>query len=124
MKKIIIDTNIWVALAERKLELFEELKRVCDFPFQVVVLEGTLRELKKIQEEQRSRFKRAAKLALDIIKAKKMEIFPHSVGDVDELLVDYSHGGFLVLTQDIALKKRLQKPYLTIRQNKYLMLVK
>jgi len=124
MKKIIADTNIWMAVGELKIDIFTELERCCDFPFRLVVLEGTLRELEKIQEEQRSRFKRAAKLALDIIKAKKIEVFPHSVGDVDDLLVDYSHGGFLVLTQDILLKKRLKRPYLTIKQSKLIIMIK
>lgn len=124
MKKILIDTNVWMAMAERKIEVFTELQRICDFPFKVAVLEGTLRELTKIHDEQRGKFKRLAKLAADLIRVKKVEVFPHSVGDVDELLVDYSHGGFLVLTQDIALKKRLKRPYLTIKQGKFIIMVR
>ncbi|MFA6460713.1 MAG: hypothetical protein WCV90_00470 [Candidatus Woesearchaeota archaeon] len=123
MKKIIVDTNVWMNIGEMKIDLFSELQRVCDFPVQVAVLEGTLRELNKIQEEQRGKFKRLAKLATDLIRVKKVEIFPHSVGDVDELLVDYSHGGFLVLTQDIALKKRLKRPYLTIKQGRLIIMI-
>ncbi|MEK6938511.1 MAG: PIN domain-containing protein [Nanoarchaeota archaeon] len=124
VKTVLIDTNAWMAIGELKIDLFSELEKCCDFPVQIATLEGTLRELQKIQEEQRGKFKRFAKLALDLIKAKKVEVFPHSTGNVDELLVDYSHGGFLVLTSDAALKKKLQRPYLTIRQGKMIVMIR
>ena len=87
-------------------------------------MEGTIGELKNIQEEQRGKYKRLAKLALDIIKAKKVKVFPHSAGEVDDLLMDYSLAGYLVLTQDLALKRRLARPYLTIRQKKRIIMMR
>jgi rRNA-processing protein FCF1 len=45
-------------------------------------------------------------------------------GFVDDLLVEHSVKGDFILTQDIALKRRLQKPYLTIRQKKKVILVR
>lgn len=122
MKRIILDTNALMAIEEFKLKLFDELEKICDFNYEVCVLEGTIKELKKIQEEQRQKYKRAAKLALGIIKVLKIKQLP-SQGHVDDVLVEHSKNGDLVLTQDIGLKRRLSKPYLTIRQKKKIFLV-
>ena len=122
MKKVILDTNALMAIEEFKLKLFDELEAVCDFNYEVYVLEGTIKELKKIQEEQRMKYRRAAKLALGIIKVLKIKQLP-SQGHVDDSLVEHSKNGDFVLTQDIGLKRRLTRPYLTIRQKKKIFLV-
>ena len=119
MKQIIIDTNAWMAITEFKLDLFTALERDCDFSYKVVVLQGIIDELEKIISEQRSKFRQAALLAIGIIKAKNiMVIEKQKIGEVDDLLVQHSKKGDLVLTQDAELKKRLKRPYLTIRQKK------
>ena len=123
MKKIIIDTNALMAIAEWKINLLEEIHNVSDFPYQVCVLSGTIVELKKIMEEQRGKFKRGAKLALSLIKALGVKVIVSS-GYVDDELVRESEKGAIVLTQDVALKKRLVNPYMTIRQKKMVILVK
>ena len=123
MKKIILDTNALMAIAEFKIDIFSELERICDFTYDLYILEGTIKELKKIMEEQRQKFKRAAKLALAIVKAKGIKKIASS-NYVDDELVELSKKGNLVLTQDIELKKRLTKPYLTIRQKKRVVLMK
>jgi rRNA-processing protein FCF1 len=123
MRKIILDTNALMAIAEFKIDLFSELERICDFTYDLYILEGTIKELRKIMEEQRQKFKRAAKLALAIVKAKGIKKIASS-NYVDDELVELSKKGNLVLTQDIELKKRLTKPYFTIRQKKRVVLVK
>ncbi len=122
MKKIILDTNALMAIAEFKIDLFSELESTGDFPFQIAVLQGTIDELHRIQQEQRGKYKRAVQLVLSILKAKNILILPDQ-GDVDEILAGYSKKGILVLTQDLGLKKRLTKPYLTIRQKKKVVMV-
>jgi rRNA-processing protein FCF1 len=123
MKKIILDTNALMAIDEFKIDLFSEINNFCDFKYKLYVLQGSIDELNKIISDQRGKYQRAAKLALGLIKAKKVEVLSSS-GDVDDLLVNYSKKEDLVLTQDIELKKRLQKPYLIIRQKKYVRMVK
>jgi len=122
MKQVIIDTNAWMAITEFRLDIFAALERDCDFPYKVAVLQGTIDELRKIISEQRAKFRQAALVALGIIEAKNIKIIPE-VGDVDELLVEHSTKGDLILTQDAALKKRLKKPFLTIRQKKKIIVV-
>ncbi len=104
------------------IDVFASLKEACNFSYQIFVLEGTIKELEKIMGEQRRKYKDSAKLSLKLLEVKKIKTLP-SEGDVDDALVDYSKKGYLVLTQDVELKKRLEKPYLTIRQKKRIILV-
>ncbi len=125
MKKIIIDTNALMAMAEFKLDLFRALEEACDFPFRIYVLSGTLNELKGIKTQQRLKFKMRAQLALSLLEFKKIRTIEEKgeAGKVDDLLVAHSREGNLILTQDRELKRRLKKPYLTIRQRKRVVLV-
>ena len=119
--QIILDTNAVMAIAEFKLDVFAELSNL--YPNATpVVLSGIVEELEKIQVEQRGKFKLAAKLGLQILKAKKIKVIK-SKGNVDDALVEQSRKGVLVLTQDIILKKRLTEPYLTIRQKKKIIII-
>ena len=122
MKKVIIDTNALMAIGEFKVDVFSELENCCDFKYRLFVLGGTIDELKKITDEQRGKYKRAAKLALSLLKVKNVGVL-NGNGNVDDLLVEHSIKGDLVLTQDIGLKRRLKKPYLTIRQKKKVVVV-
>jgi len=122
MKKIILDTNSLMAITEFKIDIFNELEKACDFNYKILILSGTIDELNKIIQEQRGKYKRAAQLALTILKTKKV-IKIESKGDVDDNLVELSTKKYLILTQDIGLKRRLIKPYLTIRQKKKIIIV-
>ncbi len=124
MKRVIIDTNALMALVQFKVDIFEELKSCCDFKYEVAILKGSIDELKKLAEKDNSKESRAAKLLLQLIKSKKLRVMLHPEGYVDDLLVDYSKRGCLILTQDIPLKKRLTRPYLTLRQKKRVIMVK
>ncbi len=113
-----------MAITEFKLDLFTALERDCDISYKAVVLPGIIEELEKIISEQRGKFRQAALLAIGIIKAKNiMVIEKQKIGEVDDLLVQHSKEGDLVLTQDAELKKRLKRPYLTIRQKKKITLI-
>ncbi|HLC81685.1 MAG TPA: hypothetical protein VJH68_03425 [Candidatus Nanoarchaeia archaeon] len=126
MKKIILDTNAMMAVAEFKLDIFRSLEDSCYFPYQLYVLSGTIDELQQIKETQRGKFNLAAKLALGILSIKisaGIVLVISNKGKVDDLLAAYSKKRYLILTQDVNLKKRLFKPYLTIRQKKFVVQV-
>jgi rRNA-processing protein FCF1 len=123
-QRIIIDTNALMAIVQFKVDIFEELKSCCDFKYEVAILKGSIDELNKLADKDKSKESRTAKLLLQIIKSKKLIVMLHPEGYVDDLLVDYSKRGFLVLTQDIPLKKQLTRPYLTLRQKKIVIMVK
>ncbi len=123
MKTIILDTNALMAIGEFKIDIFTALGESCDFPFTIAVVPGTIDELKKIIREQQGKEQQAARLALSLLDAKKVQILPPATGTVDDLLTSLSRQGYLIVTQDRELKKRLQKPYFTIRQKKTIVMV-
>ena len=121
VKLVIIDTNAIMAIAQFKIDVFSELDTIMDVPYTICVLDETIQELKKIMATGKNR--PAAKLGLALLRAKKVTVLPERVY-VDDLLAARSQQGDLILTQDILLKKRLQRPYLTIRQRKRIILVR
>ena len=124
MKRVIIDTNALMAISQAKIDIFGEIDKVMTFPYTAAILQGTIKELQQIQDTGSGKDKRAAKLALAILQAKKIAYVSGSPTSVDDALVECSRKGNLVLTQDTALKKRLTRPYLTIRQGNRIMMIK
>ncbi|MCK4589978.1 MAG: nucleotide-binding protein [Nanoarchaeota archaeon] len=123
MIKIILDTNFVLIPFQFHIDIFSEIQRIADFKYQLCVLDKTIDELKKIIKEQKGKHKAAAKLALQLIKKKKVKTLKTTEDKyVDDLLVEQSKKGALIATQDIGLKKRLKKPYIILRQKKYLTL--
>ena len=110
--KIILDTNALMAVGEFGVDVFRQLEHDL-----LYVLSGTIEELEKIQENQKGKHKRNAQVALSLLQRKSVKVLQSS-GHVDDVLVEYSTKGYHILTQDLGLKRRLQKPYLTIRQKK------
>lgn len=124
MTTIILDTNILVAIPQFKIDIFSELQRICDFSYEVTVLDRTIEELESIQSTQKGKHKLAATIALQILRKYNISITKTTEKKpVDDLLIDFSKNGAMVATQDIALKRKLTKPYITMRKKKYLIFV-
>ena len=119
--KILLDTNFLLIPADKKVDIFNEIERVVPGA-QFHVLDKTINELKKIQNEQGGKHREAAKLGMQLIESKNIKIVP-STSDrlVDEILVDMQDE-YLIATQDKELKKRLKK-CLVLRQEKYVKLI-
>ena len=121
MNTIILHTNILMAIPQFKIDIFTELQRICDFPYQITVLDRTINELESIKTTQKGKDKLAASIALQLIKKKSLNITTTTgKKPVDDVLANFSHQGLIVATQDMALKKKLKKPYITLRKKKYL----
>jgi len=124
MNTIILDTNILMAIPQFKIDIFTELERLCDFPYQITILDRTIDELESIKTNQKGKDKLAASIALQLIKKKNIDITTTSQKKlVDDILVDFSHQGSIIATQDMALKRKLKKPYITLRKKKYLIII-
>src|SRR3989339_1295599 len=119
--KIILDTNVLMAVSQFKLDVFSQVDQFSDYPYELFILDKTILELNNIFTQQTGKNKQAAKLALSIIKQKKLSLIPTEEGQVDDLLVAYSLKGYVIVTQDLILKKRIKKAggiALTIRQKR------
>ena len=102
MKTILIDTNFLVEIIKNRINLFSELERVCDFNFEVKVLNKTLLELEKINLKE-------SKTALSLIKKKIKVIKTESDKIVDDILLEIADENTVVATQDKLLKQKLKQ---------------
>jgi len=133
MKKILLDTNMLMCIGMLKVDIFSEIERICDFRYEIVTLDTILEELKKIQETQEAKHRKAAKLALQVlvqkIRQKKVKVLESGIMPADygilKLVGDSNKDDFVVGTQDAELKKLLKEkgvPILSLRQKKYLII--
>ncbi len=114
--RIILDTNFLVECVKFKIDLFSEIDRVCLCPYDIIILEKTIEELKKINNKN-------SKLALELIE--KIKPLKHYGKDVDSIILEIADKETIVATQDKLLKEKLKKkqiPVIIIRQKKYLCL--
>lgn len=110
MKKIILDTNFLLIPAQFKVDIFSEIDRIMLESYQLCVLDKTIDELNKIiSGKQKLKNKNAAKLALQLLKAKRVKVLKTKKDkNADELILDRAKKGVLVATQDRVLKNRLK----------------
>jgi uncharacterized protein len=132
MKKIIIDTNFLVSAIRFNIDIFSEIERISNFNYQIYVVDETISELEKITEKEKLKDRKAAKIALEIIKKGKIKIIKtvsknKRIKNVDLLILELiENGSFIVATQDKELKRQIKKkqvPLIVLRQQKYLKMV-
>jgi rRNA-processing protein FCF1 len=124
MKKIILDTNFLLIPVQFRVDIFDEIDRIMLERYQLFVLDKTIDELKKIitDKKQKLRNRKAAKLGLQLLKAKNVKIIKTKEDLlVDDLIVKLK--GYIVATQDIGLKKRIKGKIITLRAKKKLILI-
>ena len=96
---ILVDSNVLMLCEQKKLRLP---------PGEYAIPEACVRELEKLSLGKGKKA-RAARIALEIIKRKNMEILPTSGEDCDPSLLEIARsGGFRVLTADKELIKKLR----------------
>ncbi|MFC1690903.1 PIN domain-containing protein [Nanoarchaeota archaeon] len=125
---IIIDTNFLLIPAQFGVDIFEEIDKICLFPYEIAIIDKTQSELKGIAEEGSGGDKKAVKLALALLEAKEVKIIETETQKsyVDKILVEItsrSPNNYIIATQDKELKAKLaEKGIKTIglRQKKYL----
>ncbi len=124
MKKILLDTNFLLLPSQFNIDIFAEINRIMLERYQLYVLDKTIAELKKIIADKKQKLKnrRAAKLGLQLLKAKKVKILKTKTQEsVDDLLAKIK--GYTIATQDIALKRRIKGKKIILRAKKKLVLI-
>lgn len=109
MKKIILDTNFLLIPVQFKIDIFSEIDRICLFSYRLYILDKTIDELNSIIKKQKGKHKLAAKVALQLIKKKKIGIIKTKQGKVDELILGLIDNDCILATQDEILRKRAVK---------------
>jgi rRNA-processing protein FCF1 len=124
MKTVVLDTNFLLIPAQFKVDIFVEIERVCRFPYQLKVVEGTLGELQKLMMEGDAKERKAAKMAFSLFSQHKVGILNIS-GEVDSAIASLPKGT-VVATQDQRLKRVLKErgfSLVVLRQQKYLQFI-
>ncbi len=127
--KIMLDTNFLLIPAQFRVDIFEEIKRICDFNYEVVVLDRTIDELNGIIQFQAGSDKAAARMALQLLEAKEVRIISTKTAtfkNVDKIFLELAaEERLIVATQDKLLKQELNKlgsKVIVLMQKKYLVL--
>jgi rRNA-processing protein FCF1 len=123
--KFLLDANFLMIPGKFKVDIFTELERFGK-P-ELYTLDSVVKELEKLTSSK-GKDARYAKLALTLIKEKKIKILPTKNQDTDrEIERVASEQGLAVCTQDIKLKNSLlekKATVITLRQKKYLVIEK
>ncbi|MBU0535475.1 MAG: nucleotide-binding protein [Nanoarchaeota archaeon] len=128
-KKILLDTNFMMIPAQFGLDILTELKKACDFSYELLLFDKTLDELQKIIKTQKGANKEAAILASSMIQSminnNKLNIIPAKTTYIDQEILDFADKNTIVATQDLDLRRKLRKKgikTMMMRQNKYLII--
>ena len=126
--KVILDTNFLMIPGKFHVDIFEELKKLINVPYEIVVFEGTIEELKKLSSGN-GNDKVLASVALELIKQKNLKTLKNSskiVDVVDDMIVaevQKNPKDYTVCTQDKALKQRIRElkaRIITLKSEKHL----
>jgi len=126
MKTVVLDTNFLMIPYQFKVDIFEEIERVCRFPYKLHIVEGTLKELQRLIEKGDAKEKKAATFAVSLVKQYHLAVIKGHENDVDSTLAGLPPKDLIVATSDQELKKRLKDrgiALLVLRQQKYLQLI-
>ncbi len=124
-KKVFLDTNFLMIPAQFKVDIFSEIERIMETPYELCVFDRTFDELTKLEKEG-GKLKKEVKLTRSLLKSKDLNIIPlpSTCDTVDEGLLSLPNS--IVATQDGELKRALAAKHtkvITLRQKKYLILV-
>jgi uncharacterized protein len=127
-KKVILDTNFLLIPGQFKVDIFSEIERIMQEPFELCIVDKSIAELNQLAARGKEIDKFAAKLALVLIIQKNLKTL-HSFGSkesVDDIIVKKADKNTFIATQDKALKERVQQKgakIIGLRQQKYLVLM-
>ncbi|MBS3107806.1 hypothetical protein J4468_02715 [Candidatus Woesearchaeota archaeon] len=123
--KVILDTNFLVEAVKAKIDVIQEITKVVDFKPEICILDKTKGELEKLIKGKKYFDKLTAKIALNLIDVKGIEVLETKEDkSVDRLLIDLADKEkFVIATQDKELKRALKAKgikRIIIRQKKYI----
>ncbi len=118
---VVIDTNLFLYMVEHRVDVIEEAKTFGN----VFTIEAVLKELEKISKKGKGRWKKNAKIALRIIKKRRIKLLHNSSLEkklsVDKKLLKLVDKGFIIATNDRKLIKNIKEKLgrvLRVRQRK------
>jgi len=119
--KVILDSNALFVPLQFKIDIFNDLKRLLNRNFELILLSPVKRELEALAEKGSPKMRKNASYALKLAeKCKYVEVDGLASTLIDDIIVKIAkEGGFPVFTNDRQLKKRLRDisvPVIYVRQ--------
>jgi hypothetical protein len=116
MLRVVLDTNFVLIPIQFKVDIFNEIKRLLDEPYELCVYQGTIDELTDLAKGN-GKTAVTAKTAITLIKQKNLKSLPNSINEkyVDNLILEGVTNKDIVCTQDQALKRLLRIKHKGIR---------
>ncbi|MEM3526301.1 MAG: hypothetical protein QXV37_02705 [Candidatus Jordarchaeaceae archaeon] len=122
--KIVLDTNFLMTPFNLGLNIISELDRIINQKYEIIILSGTIEELKGLLENPSPKVRKAAKLALELAQRYTIINTATENGDMDEVIVNLSKKeGYIVATNDKNLRRKLKAegiPTIYVRQKSHL----
>jgi rRNA-processing protein FCF1 len=129
-KQIIIDTNFLLIPGQFMVDIFSEIDRIINEPYELCVVDKSLKELEKLTEAGKTKDKAAAKLAIILSRQKNLKTLQSSILQLssyaDDVIVKKADKNTYVATQDKALRERLRAKgakIIGLRQKKHLVVI-
>jgi len=118
---VILDSNALFVPFQFKIDIFNDLERLLNRNFELILLSPVKRELKRLAESGSPKMRKNAFQALKLAeKCKYVEVDASSSDLTDDVIVKVARKwGFLVFTNDRQLRKRLRDisvPVIYVRQ--------
>jgi hypothetical protein len=107
MRRIILDTNFLMIPYQFKLDIFDEIRHIMEEEYELVTIDGVIKELEKIKKSK-GKSAVAAKIGLELIKTKNIKIINTDSEKVDNKIIELSDKNTIVATNDIKLKTILK----------------
>jgi len=120
MKQAILDTSFILTAIRNKIDFLDDMMVSGLTP---ILPKQVIGELKKITESKKKlRFKSEAKVALNLLKKKKLKKINLKSNYVDKGIIDYAkkHKNAVIATMDAGLKKKIKNQKLVVRAKKKL----
>jgi rRNA-processing protein FCF1 len=118
--KVILDSNALFIPLEFKVDIFEETKRILNRNVEFVLLSAVKRELETLAASEEPTLRRQASFALRLAEKCRLVSVDAKSQVVDDIIVRVAKSWqSTVLTNDIALRKRLRDisvPVIYLRQ--------
>ncbi len=117
--KIALDTNMLLAVAQFKVDVFEQIRNL--FGQAELYVPGQVEEeLEKIEKKGKTR-KTEVGIARELMEKHNVKVVFSEEKDADTALVSLSEKGYWIATNDKELKKRIQnQKVLYLRKKKFL----
>jgi len=108
MKKVLLDTNFLLLPVQFKLDIFTVIPELLNDRVEFYIVDKTLEELRMLSRNK-GRDGMAAKVALKLLGKFGVKKLKSKGKKADDAIVDAAKNGYIVATNDVELRRRLER---------------